>query len=257
MNTTYTTFEKTLSGLSQGLQVRHIATSDIKTCAPEENVAAVLARYPNFDQIPVKDEQRVIGVIERNGGREGLVAARMRRLDDGILIAADEALSNFIPLMAQTPYYRLVVSGAQIDGVVTRSDLLKLPVRLLGFAIVTNLELLMKEIIAQQLPDDNAWMALLSEGRQEKVLCKQKDYRTKHIDPPLVELTDFADKKTILKKHLKLSSKFEKDLAQVENLRNTIAHAGNYAVDETELQAFIANLQKAKHWIEELNKWLR
>lgn len=255
-NTTYSTFEKTLSGLSKGLQVRHIATSDIETCAPEENAVDVLERYPEFDQIPVKDNQRVIGVIERNGNQKGFVADRMRRLDDGILVAADEALLNFVPLMAQTPFYRLVVSGTQIDGVVTRSDLLKLPVRLLGFAMVTNLELLMKEIIARQLSADNAWMALLSKGRQTKVLRKQLDYRNRHIDPPLLELTDFADKKTILKKHLKLSSKFANDLYKVENLRNTIAHAGNYAVDDTELQTFIANLQKAKYWIEELNEWL-
>jgi hypothetical protein len=180
----------------------------------------------------------------------------MRNLDDGILVAANEPLLDFMPLMADIPFYRLVLTGSRINGIVTRSDLLKLPVRLLGFAMVTNLELMMQEVIQHQLPDDQVWMALLSNNRREKVLDKQADYQKRRLDPSLLELTEFADKRTIVKKHLKLPAEFKTDLEKVEKMRNSIAHAGNYANNEAELHAFIQNMKIAHRWVEDLSKFL-
>jgi predicted transcriptional regulator len=167
---TYTVFEHTLTGLELGLQVHHIATYGLVTCAPDDLVDVVFSEYPEFDQIPVKNGQEVIGVLERECSEIGKVKHQMRNLDDGILVAANEPLLDFMPLMADIPFYRLVLTGSRINGIVTRSDLLKLPVRLLGFAMVTNLELMMQEVIQHQLPDDQVWMALLSNNRREKVV---------------------------------------------------------------------------------------
>lgn len=253
MNAKSITFENTLIGLSSGLQVRHIATFGLETCAQNEHTADVLSRFPEFDQIPVKDAECIVGVVERSDNSGGIVRDRMRRLDDGILVSTDEPLLDFIPLMANPPFYRLILKGTRIDGIVTRSDLLKLPVRLLSFALVTHLELVMMEIISQELLNDDDWLALLSEGRQKKIKDKHEEYRRKRMDPPLLELTDYCDKKTIMKKRFGLGTKFDDDLKDVEKLRNLIAHAANYAPSEAELQAFIKNLQKAQHWIKELS----
>ena len=256
MNIKSITFENTLNGLSNGLQVRHITTFGLDTCAPDEKTKDVLARFPEYDQIPVKDVGYIVGILERNGKQGEYVREQMRRLDEGILVSVDEPLLYFIPLMATPPFYRLVLKGTRIDGIVTRSDLLKLPVRLLGFALVTHLELVMVEIILHKLPKDDDWLILLSEGRQNKVKDKQDLYRQKRLDPPLLELTDFCDKKTILKKYLGLGIEFGNDLKDVEDLRNLISHAANFAPGEAEMQTFVETLQKARYWIKELSSFI-
>ena len=257
INKTYSTFEKTLSGLSQGFHVRHIATFALKTCTPDEKVKAVFEQYPDFDQLPVKDSDRIIGVIDRNGyAKDMRVNEVMYRLNDGILVSAEQPLQDFIPLIAQPPFYRLVLQGAHVAGIVTRSDIHKLPVRLLGFALVTNLEILMKEIINHHWPEKEDWFSLLSTNRQAKVLDKRNLYAKKRMEPPLVDLTDFCDKRTILNKEFKLSKVFTSDLKEIEDLRNKLAHAGTYAEDETELLHFVDVIQKIRDWIDRLNQKL-
>ena len=254
-NITYKAFESTLAGYEQGFQVRHIATFGISICSIEENVIDVLSRYPDFDQIPVQGEQYIVGVLERNGIPKGTAGEHMQLLNDGILVAAEEPLIHFIPLMIDPPFYRLVIEGTSVNGIVTRSDLLKLPVRLLGFALVTNLELVMRDIINNQLPNDADWLNLLSSGRREKISDKKDFYAQKRMDPPLLELTEFCDKRTILKKHLKLSQKFVSDLEKIENLRNTLAHAGTYIKDESDLKEFVTIMQKAQAWADNLARY--
>ncbi len=251
-NITYKAFQSTLAGYEQGFQVRHIATFDISVCSIEDNVIDVFSRFPDFDQIPVQEEQCVVGVLERNGKPMGKAGEQMHRLNDGILVAAEEPLIHFLPLMIDPPFYRLVIEGTSANGIVTRSDLLKLPVRLLVFALVTNLELVMSDIINAQLPNDTDWFNLLSLGRQEKISDKKVFYTKKRMEPPLLELTDFCDKRTILKKHLKLPRKFASDLEEIENLRNTLSHAGTYVNDETDIKEFVSTMQSAQEWADSL-----
>ena len=62
----------------------------------------------------------------------------MRRLDDGLLVASDKPMKRFVPLLVESPH-RLVVRDTRIEGIVTSSDVHKLPLRLLAFALVTHL----------------------------------------------------------------------------------------------------------------------
>ncbi len=253
----FTTFEPPFFSFAQGFHVRHIATYQPAACAAEDETEAVLQRFPDFDQFPVKADGRIIGVLERNGGvKASRVGDCMCPLDESILVSAEEPLMRFLPLMAHPPYYRLVLEGTKISALVTRSDVLKLPVRLLGFALVTNLELVMKEVIETLLPDSTAWLALLSENRRGKVIDKKSQFEKKRVDPPLVELTDFCDKRDILKKQLKLTGIFRRDMERIEDLRNSLAHAGTFVTSEADLQKFIETMDKARHWTDELRNYL-
>ena len=249
------TFSNTLSGLAQGLHVRHIATFEVVTCAPGDEVADVFARYPEFDQIPVKDSGHVIGVLERDeNGQQGKASAYLRPLNDGILVAAEQPLDKFLSLMVEHPFYRLVLDGVHVSGIVTRSDLLKLPVRLLAFTLATSMETLMKDVISHKFPCDGDWFGYLSEGRQEKIRARQAEFEELRMDPPLLDLTDYCDKYTILLKHFGLGKQFKSDLVKIEGLRNAVAHGRSYADDETGLKDFIYTLERAKYWINYLNE---
>lgn len=250
-------FQTTMGGLETGLQVQHITTFGPQTCASNENVTTVLSDpdLKEFDQIPVRRGSRIVGVIERAlCPASGLAEKCMRTLDDSMLVSAQTPLTRFIPLLVDAPY-RLVLGGKEdhgINGIVTRSDLLKLPVRLFAFSLVTHLELLMSEIIRAQFLDTEDWWIILSPGRRTKIEEKMDSLKQRNFNPPLLELTEFSDKRTIVKKHLGLGKDFANDLEEIEELRNKVAHAGNYAGSEAEILQFIARLGSAQHWIEHL-----
>ena len=249
-------FEMTLQGYAKGFHVSQIATFGLETCSPDEDIKEVFDRLPSFDQIPVKQLDRIIGVLERNGKtQDGLVEQHYKSLDDSILASADEALSAFLLSMEKPPYYRLVVKGTKIDGIVTRSDILKLPVRLYIFALITNLELLMTEIIQQHFSNENEWMNLISEGRRGLINQNYVYFKKSRLDPPKIELSNFCDKYTIIEKKFHLKDGFRSDMAKIEkNLRNPIAHARSYTENEDNLRDFLELLQKTIHWTEELNR---
>jgi hypothetical protein len=252
-------FDLTMKGLEVGLKVGDIATYGFRACRADDDAAEVMTRAEllPFDCIPVKDGERVIGVLERNGqSARGAARTSMRRLDDGLLVSSDEPLKGFIPLLVETPH-RLVVRGARIEGIVTSSDVHKLPVRLLTFALVTHLEMTMAEVIVRRSGGD-AWFESLSEGRRRKVMKKFEQLRTQNFDPPLIEVTDFCDKRDVLAKMevigVPSKKKAIEDFERIEDLRNSVAHAATYAQSEKQLAEFIELLELTEAWIARLSE---
>jgi hypothetical protein len=88
-------------------------------------MGTVLARpdLQGIDQIPVKDGERIVAVLERSAFREWA----KRPLDDSLLVSADAELWDFIHSVHEQSY-RLVVEQTRITGIVTWADLLKVPV---------------------------------------------------------------------------------------------------------------------------------
>jgi hypothetical protein len=250
-------FDLTMKGLETGLKVGDIATYGFRACDADDDAAGVLAQVEllPYDCIPVKDGDRVVGVLERNGAvAPGLAREVMRRLDDGLLVSSDEPLKGFIPLLVESPH-RLVVRGARIEGIVTSSDVHKLPVRLLAFALVTHLEMTMADVIVRRSGGDD-WIGRLSPGRQGKVAEKFEQLRTENFDPPLIEVTDFCDKRDVLAKlgllNVPSKRKAVDDFERIEELRNSVAHAATYAQSEGRLAEFVELLALTEAWIARL-----
>lgn len=105
-------------------------------------------------------------------------------------------------------------------------------------------------------PDD-AWRVRLSEGRREKIMDKFAEQKRKRLDPPLLEFTDFADKRAILGKTLNLGKRFERELKSIEDLRNSVSHAGNYADGEEGLQRFAEQMRLTERWIADLQSRIK
>lgn len=246
-------FDHTMQGLEAGLRVLHIATFDLRTCSIDDSVVAVLndPLLVDFDQIPVRDKTgSLVGVLGRiTGAVAGNASDRMQRLDESLLVPAEAPLMSFIRLAGTAPY-RLVLTEHGIDGIVTRSDLLKLPVRLLAFAFVTHLETLMASVIRTEYrPDDEHWLDLLSEGRRQKIAEKRETLKMQRLEPALVELTDFCDKRDVVQKVSALGDSFHPDMKEIEQLRNTVAHAGTFIGDDAEARVFTERIETAEKWI--------
>ena len=156
-------FQFTMSGLTAGLRVVHIAVLDLKTCDINQELKEVRANpeLSGFDHVPVVSRSRIVGILEpRHAGNEGSVRDKIRQLDDSMLASADEPLTSFVPRLKTSPF-RLVLKGTRIDGIVTRSDLIKLPVRLVAFTQICHLEMEMTALIRTRYIDDNEWVTQL------------------------------------------------------------------------------------------------
>jgi len=248
-------YAETMQGLATGLTVGHIATFDLHTCADSDDAFRVFddTNVEIYDQIPVRKNGRIVGVLERRDGtRSGAARDHMRTLENTLLVSAEGPLMSFIRTADASPY-RLVVRETEVSGIVTRSDLLKLPVRVLAFAMITHLESLMADAIRRECgADDDQWMKYLNQTRREKLSKKHEKLSSGRIDLPLLELTDFCDKRDIVKILRHFGSDFEHQLKRIEGLRNKLTHAGEFAADDEAVRVFVEHLKNTESWIGKL-----
>jgi CBS domain-containing protein len=224
--------------LHSGLTVNLIATSldELKTCAPQELVSDVIDRNPeDFDFIPVVDERgRFIGMFDAADQRDrrtlGTIWQCYAPLTEEYLIGADASILDFVLDADQKPC-RLVVSGAKIVGLVSLSDLQRLPARAALFALITGFEMTMADSIRKEHPSDCDWQKFLSKNRQLKI--QEEKAKSKAGDSYVDSLlfTQFCDKREILKQQFSDERRdpLGEALIRIEGLRNNVAHANEYA----------------------------
>ena len=150
--------------------------------------------------------------------------------------------------------------GTRIAGIVTISDIQKLPVRPALFLLVTHLELLMAAVIRGHFRHcpDNQWLVLLGD-RRNCVEARWRKLQSKNLAIDQINATYFADKRQILIKSGLLRSsrtKAEKEFGAIEELRNDLAHASDYALTLDGAQKVIATVKLSRKWIEHLGQIL-
>ena len=173
---------------------------DLKTCTPHELISDVIQRSPDdFDFLPVVDENdRFVGMFHvadhRNLRTLGTVWQCYTPLSEEYLIGADASILDFV-LDADERQCRLVVSGTKIVGLVSSSDLQKLPVRAALFALITGFEITMAQLIKTRYPIDSDWMHLLSTGRQRKIEEEKMKAKADDGYVDFLLFTQFCDKR--------------------------------------------------------------
>ena len=262
-------FKEMMAGLEKGLQVIHITTptAQLLCCQHNNDIAAVFTRPDilQFDQIPVKKGETIIGLLNRRKyvtGTTGRAKDQMSPLGEDILVSADTPLLVFIKDKNNT-LDRLVIRGTQIYGLVTRSDLLKLPVYLLGFALVTHIESQMLDMIRLTKIDQETWIKWVPSKNREHLGKKYNELRKEKSDPDMLDLTFFLDKLCILQQlsyRRKYASflpekNFIDQLPELKELRNMVDHGDNHSDDNNSLQIFINRLCLADEWIAGIKKW--
>lgn len=158
----------------------------------------------------------------------------MDRLDERFLIGSDASILDYLIDADKRPFRFLVASNG-ITGLVSLSDLHRLPVRAALFGLVTGLEMAMSDLIRKLHPHRADWERLLSSGRRLKLeeQIRNDEANDGIVDPLLY--TQFCDKRTILEKSL-FDSSSERDsfcssVRRIEKLRNRLAHSNDYARD--------------------------
>jgi CBS domain-containing protein len=255
-------FEAAREATNASFHVRLIGTFDPDLVyAPADAIAdAWLATaQPDFDRFPVRHADRTIGLLVRGDYPSRLVRDAMLPLSEELIVSADMAIAELIPRMRTLPY-RLILRGDRIDGLVTESDLLKLPVRIVVFGLLTHLETVMADLVSTHWPGD-AWMTALGHGRRVKLLEKESALRQRGLNPPRIELTEFADKRDLCKRLLATGRRrFDREMDGLRNLRDQLAHAATFVNDadsSTGIGSFVDQWDAARHWVQELMVLIR
>ncbi len=257
--------ERILLSVEQGLNVGLIAAFDLAFCDAGERVAGVLARadLEGFDHVPVRRNDDIVGLLDKTrlGDADGKLAGEaMDPLRGHMLISAEAGILSFVEDAGERPY-RLVLRGGRVDGIVTLSDLQKLPVRPAIFMLVTHLELLMLAWLREQrrrMSEDEI-VSRLSPGRREKVLGEWERLKEDNLAIDRLSATQMCDKRELL---LKLGFPVEgkgaakEQLKGIERLRDSVAHAGDYALTREKARETVLVVGETRRWIRRLEEKL-
>lgn len=257
--------ERVLSSLEQGLNVGLIATFDLACCDADERVADVLARQnlAAFDHVPVTRGGDIVGLLSRTSAMErdsSWVREAMDFLQGNMLISSGAGILSFIE-SADSIECRLVLRGSRVDGIVTLSDLQKLPVRPAIFLLITHLELLMLAWLRKRIEQTSETEVLdkLAESRRETLEGEWERLQTEDLAIDRLSATQFCDKRELLVKlGFPVPSKgaARKQLKEIENLRNSVAHAGDYALTRDNALSTVATVRSTRQWIDDLEREL-
>lgn len=256
---------RVLDAYQASLPVRLIATprSDFSTCEVSETFASVQRRneQSSFDFMPVLDNDgtSIVGVLEMDAlAKHGhLVRDRCTPLHEDLLIGADVSILDFVRKADQQPFC-FVIDRHRIGGLVSLSDLQQLPVRAALFAMVTQLEMTMAELISA-LFDGDSWRSLLSPGRQQKLgqMLQQATDQNNQVNSLLY--TQFCDKADILRKQAEMDkwgarrADWKTDFTDIQTLRNHLAHGNEFAVSADAARKVCALVRAMDDWLARFN----
>ncbi len=260
--------EETFAALETGLTVNLISTfePDLVTCEVEDDLVAVLTRpgAQDFDHLPVRRGGRIVGVLGRaeleqmleTGDETQLptkVADAYKPLDDSTLIASNAGILTFIESADLSPC-RLVLTGHHVNGIVTISDLHRLPVRPVLFLLVTHLELLMAQVIRDNCQDNESWLSCLGK-RREKLENAWREFNEQNLAIDILTASQFCDKRDVIVKLFDLGmskSEARRQLGVIEKLRDAVAHGSEYAQTADAALETIGTVKLARDWIDRL-----
>ena len=215
-----------------GINVRHVV-EELQCCRADENVTVVGARMKkdDFDVLGIQEGGVVYGYVERAKLKSGLCGQYQQTFHPSELIAESTPLIDLLPILRDKPRV-FVLDRNRVNGIVTRGDLPKAPVRLLLFGLVTLLEMQLLRLVRIYYHQDS-WQEHIKAERlaAAKKLHAERQSRNEAID--LADCLQFCDKRElVLKKpelleRMQFKSKMSGEhlLKEAEKLRDKLAHA--------------------------------
>jgi len=175
------------------------------------------------------------GFVEANSLGEGRCEAHGRAFAPSQVVPSRSSLTEVIEVLTRHDRCFVSVLG-NVVGVISRRDLHEPAARMWLFGIITVAELEFTERIRQKWPDD-AWMARLSQQRIERAKQLRAERERRHEKCQLLDCLQLSDKIEILISDpselaalgIFSSSAARKVSNQIKNLRNSLAHARDFA----------------------------
>lgn len=189
-----------------------------------------MSKY-DFDVLGTTDDEGKEGYVENANLDNGSSYLNFNSFDSSDLIADTTPLIDVFPLLREEPHRLFVLYGNQIRGIITISDLQKIPVRIFLFGLISILEMKVTQIIRNRYKNET-WEQKITYDRLKP--AKKLHERQKLINEN-IELLDclmLFDKNTIILKTNDVIDKLgysknnlKKIFGRILNLRDTIAHS--------------------------------
>jgi CBS domain-containing protein len=185
----------------------------------------------NFDVVGVRRDGQVWGFVERPLTDTSPCGIAATPFEVPAVLPDSAPLSAAVSALAVAPR-AFVTAFGRVAGIVTRADMLKPPVRMWLFGMVTLIELRYARLIEQFCPDES-WRQYLSEGRLKKAEELLAERRRRHQDLTLLDCLQLSDKGQIVARDERIRrltifpsrTRAEEAVKMLEGLRNNLAHA--------------------------------
>jgi CBS domain-containing protein len=205
-----------------------LASFDASTPAAE--VLAVMTRRA-YRVAGIRTEGTISGYVRQEDLTQGVGAAVVHPFEDGDVVPDSAAIPELVMRLNDRPWLFVNVLG-QVGGIVTRTDLLKPPVRMWLFGMITIIEMGLTRLIESAYPD-GSWRQHLSEGRLQKAEALLEERRRRKQDLGLLDCLQFSDRGLLVLRNEELRkragfvsrSRGEQTVKDLEALRNNLAHS--------------------------------
>lgn len=185
----------------------------------------------DFDVIGVKENDRVIGYAKGAEIKKGTLRDYMVQFNPRDLLMEETSLAQVFEALCDSPR-KFVKNDVHVEGIVTRGDMQKIPVRMWLFGLVSLIEMQMLRLIREFYQGESSWKNFLSEERQQKAKDEFDKRKRRKEETDLADCLQFGDKHTILLKNREVISQTQLDpkrsattLFELEKLRNKLAHS--------------------------------
>jgi hypothetical protein len=182
-------------------------------------------KLKEFDSVPVTEHDEIVGIFNRGTGK-------LMELSEAMFLASDDSLLSFVKDADQRKF-AFLVRESHIAGLVTLSDIQKLPVYCVLFNLLMTVEMLVVDWIrAVCLDDPDRWLELLDDRAKARIDSCWRQAQKENVALDRLSCAGFADE---LNAALQLGLfPAERDigasLKDLKNLRNMVCHGMDYAL---------------------------
>lgn len=210
-------------------------------------VGAALLRRRKAGVLGVRRAGLVAGWVSQGDPTGGTLGEHLREFRREEILDESASLAAVLSALAAADQVFVEWLG-EVNGVITRRDLQKPPLRMWLFGAITVLDTNLTWAIEQLHPEDS-WQGLITAGRLEKTLALHAERRRTGSDCRLVDCLQIKDKADILLQDgahlaaLGISSRRQADRLgrDIERLRNHLAHAQELELEHLDTAARLAS----------------
>ncbi|HXF73892.1 MAG TPA: CBS domain-containing protein [Actinomycetota bacterium] len=255
----------TLRIAEQGLRAGDLATPDPWKVSPEWSCREAADRMDEFDfDVAPLDEDPLRSFVSRKNLREAdpgrTVAALAQPIDASLVVTADLGLADTLALLEKRDFL-FVIEGDSVFGLITLSDLQRVPVGMTVLAIILATEAGLNQLIRQHYGKEG-FLDHLPKGRRQKTLERYDELKGRNLETDLVDVLFLADRLHLVgtvqrfRQALGFGSRerFKAWKDELERLRNTLAHGGTILDHEPEAHRALALIRRVRGFAEDVWK---
>jgi CBS domain-containing protein len=181
------------------------------------------AKLKDFDNVPVIEGDEIVGVYDQESGT-------LRDLSEAMFMASDASLLSFVE-NADKRRFAFLVRESQIVGIVTLSDIQKLPVYCVLYSLLMSVEMLLMECIRKECRDNpDKWMTKLNSKSKKSIEDYWKEAQQKNVALDRLSCASFGNELVAAKELGIVSTTDGAVLEQLNELRDLVCHGKEIAL---------------------------